>query len=167
MDSTPTSNGRDPAEVVVEQARAKYEHMHECFWDVNSIQNIVRQMLDERDDLRDQNPKASEVVAHFAQLLIKSETPAPGNALKIREALQWVDRFFSYDGSGTSTDAATLAIEASTKTRAALDAPPRNCDLYKDCNSAWKAYNALDKRERLPGFDHWLFEEAKQEGGAR
>ena len=112
MDSTPLSDGRDPAEVVVEQARAKYEHMHECFWDVNSIQNIVRQMLDERDDLRDQNPKASEVVAHFAQLLIKSETPAPGNALKIREALQWVDRFFSYDGSGTSTDAATLAIEA-------------------------------------------------------
>ena len=157
----------DKIKAAVEQARAKYEHMHECFWDVNSIQNIVRQMLDERDDLRDQNPKASEVVAHFARLLIKAETPAPGNALKIREALQWVDRFFSYDGSGTSTDAATLAIEASTKTRDALDAPPRNCDLYKDCNAAWKAYNALDKRERLPGFDYWLFEEAKQEGGAR
>ena len=150
----------DRIEAAAEQARAKYEHMHECFWCVDSIQNIVRQMLDERDDLRDQNPKASEVVAHFARLLIKAETPAPGNALKIREALQWVDRFFSYDGSGTSTDAATLAIEASTKTRDALAAPPRNCDLYKDCNAAWKAYNAIADRERLPGFDFWLFEEA-------
>lgn len=51
--------------------------------------------------------------------------------------------------------------------RKALAGKPRNCDLYKDCNAAWKAYNALDKRERLPGFDHWLFEDAKQEGGAK
>ena len=51
--------------------------------------------------------------------------------------------------------------------RKALAGRPRNCDLYKDCNAAWKAYNAIADRERLPGFDYWLFEEAKQEGGAK
>jgi hypothetical protein len=47
-----------------------------------------------------------------------------------------------------------------------FDAPVRNCDRFADCNSAWKAYNAIAGRERLPGFDFWLFEKVK-EGGAR
>ena len=38
---------------------------------------------------------------------------------------------------------------------------PRNCDLYQTCNEAWKAYNAIQDRHRLPGFDLWLFERAQ------
>ena len=66
------------------------------------------------------------------------------------------------------TEAENAEIEAAfDDAKSALVAPHRNCDLYPDCNAAWKAYNAIADRERLPGFDFWLFEEAKQEGSAR
>ena len=77
-------------EAAAKRERAKYERLHECFWNVDSIQNIVRQMLDEREDLRDQNPKASESIGYFAQLLTKAATHAPGNAAAIRDALKAV-----------------------------------------------------------------------------
>ena len=70
----------DRIDAAAERERAKYERLHECFWNGGAIQNIVRQMLDECDDLRDKNPKASESIGHFAQLLTKAATPAPGNA---------------------------------------------------------------------------------------
>ena len=153
----------DEVEAAVARERAKYEHLHECFWNVDAIQNIIRQLLDERDDLRDRNPKASESAAHFARLLTNAATPAPGIALKIREALEWVDRFFSYDGSGTSTDAATLAIEASTKTREALAAPARNCDRFKTLDEAREAFQDLRGHKILADVELW---DSMDEAGA-
>jgi len=82
------------------------------------------------------------------------------NAYAMREALKRVEDELAMMNPRGWGD--TLAY-----VRKALAGRPRNCDLYKDCNAAWKAYNAIGDRERLPGFDHWLFEDAKQEGGAK
>jgi hypothetical protein len=94
-----------------------------------------------------------------------------GNVLALRSALaKFLDlsrRGLAFFTSYRYTEAENAEIEAAfDEAKTALAAPPRNCDLYPDCNSAWKAYNAIADRERLPGFDYWLFEEAKQEGGA-
>ena len=101
------------------------------------------------------------------------------DAYAMRKTLENVERVACFCAEtprhtpGYPTDAARVEnlylriSELGKIARKALAGRPRNCDLYKDCDSAWKAYNALDKRERLPGFDYWLFEEAKQEGGAR
>lgn len=114
---------------------------------------------------------------------------SPGNAAALREALLSVARSMEIESRISCTEKGRIGKFGNTlselckgcrarncecwqmtlkrEVESALSAPPRNCDLYKDCNAAWKAYNALDKRERLPGFDFWLFEEAKQEGGER
>ena len=97
----------------------------------------------------------------------------PSNAAAMREALENARSKFIHikkcadEGEVSRKKLAILCDFVSREITAALAAPPRNCDLYKDCNAAWKAYNAIGDRERLPGFDHWLFEEAKQEGGAK
>lgn len=103
------------------------------------------------------------------------EVRVTGDVLALREALKEstallaVLRGDEYEENITrqidrNTDVLSAPLKPSDDTGACR---PRNCDLYKDCNAAWKAYNALDKRERLPGFDYWLFEDAKQEGGAK
>lgn len=95
-----------------------------------------------------------------------------GDVYALRSALaKFLDfsrRGLAFFTSYRYTEAENAEIEAAfDEAKSALVAPPRNCDLYKDCNAAWKAYNAIADRERLPGFDYWLFEEAKQEGAAK
>jgi hypothetical protein len=80
-----------------------------------------------------------------------------GDAAALREALKESTALLAVVRGDEYEENITRQISRNTDV---LSAPPRNCDLYPDCNAAWKAYNALDKRERLPGFDHWLFEEA-------
>lgn len=124
----------DEVEAAVGRMRREYERLHECFWNIDSIQSIVRQMLDERDDLRDKNPQASEVAAHFAQLLTKAATPAPGNVAALREALKKIDA--DTDLLDVSEDVAPklhpshsfVAIQIRKTVRAALAAPARNAD---------------------------------------
>ena len=94
--------------------------------------------------------------------------PAPGNAAAQRESLvnideetNVIDRSDLWEEREELLDDALYDIRM--KARAALAAPARNCDRFADCNSAWKAYNAIANRERLPGFDFWLF---APEGGA-
>lgn len=94
----------------------------------------------------------------------KREQDKPGNAAALREALvAFVDSIqWLCDGDERGIfkrQFAPLLSEAS----AALADPARNCDRFADCNSAWKAYNAIVDRERLSGFDFWLFSPA--EGG--
>ena len=130
----------DLIEAAVARERAKYERLHECFWNVDSIQSIVRQMLDERDDLRDKNPQASEVAAHFAQLLTKAATPAPGNTLKMRAALERCNELFRCDDDNKSR-LCHLARKADEATQAAFSAPARNCDRpFRSTNEAIGAY---------------------------
>ena len=66
--------------------------------------------------------------------------------------------------------------EALHKAKAALAAPPRNCDKYTSLDEARNAYMAInempegnrdeDMRQWLCDFHHWLFALAK-EGGAK
>lgn len=100
------------------------------------------------------------------------EVRLTGDVYALRSALaKFLDlsrRGLAFFTSYRYTEAENTEIEAAfDEAKSALAGRPRNCDLYPDCNSAWKAYNAIADRERLPGFDYWLFEEAKQEGGAR
>ena len=100
------------------------------------------------------------------------EVRLTGDVYALRSALaKFLDlsrRGLAFFTSYRYTEAENTEIEAAfDEAKSALYAPPRNCDLYPDCNSAWKAYTALDKRDHLPGFDYWLFEEAKQEGAAK
>lgn len=125
----------DKVEAAEERERRKYERLHECFWSDGAIQNIVRQLLDERNDLRNQNPKASEVAAHFAQLLTKATTPAPGNAAALREALEYI-AWKSRNAINSKTTGAERAnvlaaylMDFRDTARAALAAPARNCDV--------------------------------------
>jgi hypothetical protein len=93
---------------------------------------------------------------------------APGNVAALREALRQISlALWGQIDPGCNNDCCAPKRELARLADAALAAPARNCDLYPDCNAAWKAYNAIEDRERLPGFDFWLFEEAKQEGAAR
>ena len=86
-------------------------------------------------------------------------TGIPGNAAAMREALKEQSRYWWSHIRNYSEN------EMLKRTDAALAAPARNCDRFSDCNSAWKAYNAIADRERLPGFDFWLF--ATAEGCAK
>jgi hypothetical protein len=136
----------DLIEAAVARERAKYERLHECFWNVDSIQSIVRQMLDERDDLRDKNPQASEVAAHFAQLLTKAATPAPGNTLKMREALNQLRDWALLDINENVPHMEEVNfrnfLHGVVKiSNAALAAPARNCDRpFRSTNEAIGAY---------------------------
>lgn len=130
----------DRIEAAAELDRRKYERLHECFWSDGAIQNIVRQLLDARDDLRDRNPKASEVAAHFAQLLKEAATRAPGNAAAMREALERCNELFRCDDDNKSR-LCNLARKADEATRTALAAPARNCDRFKTAVEAMEEWN--------------------------
>lgn len=85
------------------------------------------------------------------------EVRVTGDAAALREALKESTALLAVVRGDEYEENITRQIIRNTD---ALSAPPRNCDLYPDCNTAWKAYNAIADRERLPGFDFWLFEEA-------
>ena len=55
--------------------------------------------------------------------------------------------------------------QAMLDAKAALSAPPRNCDRFATLPDALAAWRDIDPREAGP-FDLWLFDTAK-EGGAR
>ena len=124
-------------EAAVAKERREYERLHECFWQEGTIQNIVRQMLDERDDLRDQNPKASESIGYFAQLLTKAAQSAPGNAAEMREALVEIldrtnrEKARDYDAALTG---GILEIHdiANTALNSAPPEPPSNAAAMRD-----------------------------------
>ena len=87
----------------------------------------------------------------------RERVSAPVNAAAMREALEESTALLAVVRGDEYEENITRQISRNTDV---LSAPPRNCDLYPDCNTAWKAYNAIADRERLPGFDFWLFEEA-------
>ena len=95
---------------------------------------------------------------------VAQETPKLeqcGNAAALRAALRESTAILTVVHGEEYSGEIGMQIDKNTE---ALAAPARNCDRFADCNSAWKAYNAIENRERLPGFDFWLFAPAK--GGA-
>jgi len=96
-----------------------------------------------------------------------------GNCAKLREALVetlgYIESFHKYIIPGKRKKLTALFAVADTirgKVRAALAAPPRNCDRFATLPDALAAWRDVDPREAGP-FDLWLFAPAtEQEGGA-
>lgn len=90
-----------------------------------------------------------------------------GDCAKMREALKTVKRYL--DGYTVNV------LEMRSQVDAALSAPPRNCDRFKDALDAWDAYDAWVDSYRAQGktepFNEfgWLFAlaETEKEGGAK
>ena len=221
----------DRYEAARERERRQYERLHECFWEKGTIQNVVRQMRDDADDLRRAFPKASEVLDYFSAALSKSaenvnsakvadtsvnkfdaaafdeavsrpsgwdavadpvaeirrmrgDAP-PCNAAATREALAnlipvavhgystraWLLTTSHEDENSINlkqlrriTEDAAKALE---NARAALSAPPRNCDRFADEDDAFAAWHdSLNDGDivSVRNAFRWLF--APAEGGA-
>ena len=73
-----------------ERERRAYEKLHDCFWEKNAIQGIVRQMLDSRDDLRRVDPREADDLEYYAHELMGAAQSVSGNAAVMREALEKV-----------------------------------------------------------------------------
>ena len=103
-----------------------------------------------------------------------------GDAAKLREALEFCVKgmcgFCRMDAEarGMTTECVN-GCEALRKAKAALDAPPRNCDKYANHNDAMKAFDAFVREQGKLGFINpyteackWLFATAtEKEGGAK
>ena len=78
------------------------------------------------------------------------------NVKAMREALkQILDRVNSLD-----EDCGVDPVEIRDIARAALSAPPRNCDRFSNANEALEAFEK-EKGETMIEFIRWLFAEAK------
>lgn len=80
-----------------------------------------------------------------------------GNAAAMREALEFVAHM--YDSPYTTYD----VLVAVRKARAALSAPPRNCDRYSH-NEALQIWAAEKENGENGCFDEWLFATAEKKG---
>lgn len=166
-----TDNSNETVEKIVAEMRHCADRCRQDGWgrigeELGGLADRIEAAAElERDEAR-QLAAIAESDASFARCA-RCDRPergsAPGNAAAMRDALERIRRVCANQDNADSQ----VREWAEDFADAALAAPPRNCDRYPSCNAAWKAYNAIDieKRERLPGFDPWLFEDAKPEGG--
>ena len=111
----------------------------------------------------------------------KPETVA-GNVAALREALEWC--VFDYETGGIDETSEkwlaehfgeTSALVCWRKAKAALAAPPRNCDMFntgdpaKDANDAYAAWQTYCDNTSMPpscrvesAFKNWLFAPAAE-----
>lgn len=129
--------------IAEDRKRLKYERLHECFWDKRAVQCVVRQMLDEREDLSSIDPVSANRMEYYANLLIgaASDGKSFGNAAAMREALvAWLNAFDKFvqkprNGKWTQHPCGTLvltplcAAKLVDMANAALAESPRNCDV--------------------------------------
>ncbi len=95
----------------------------------------------------------------------RQETGCHGNAAAMREAVDYLcDRLAELDATFDPSEVDCL--------RAALSAPPRNCDRHTGWLTAIKEFNDTEGRRKPWGDDvydtrflDWLFAPAKKEGG--
>ena len=94
-----------------------------------------------------------------------------GNYAAMREALKaTLDLFWDIHNANRSPQS-NQAYAVIRKIKAALAAPPRNCDRFKDASDAWDAYDAFvdsyraqSKTEPLNEFG-WLYAKATEKEG--
>lgn len=151
-----------------ERERRKYEKLHDCFWAKNAIQNIIRQMLDARDDLRRVDPRESGDLEYFAHELMKAakkRDAPPGNAAALRSALEDTQDLLKHFTRNGGMLAGAFALHMRDND-AALTAQPRNCDRSKDDAEAafakefGRAWNTAEDELAT-----WLF--SKRKDGAQ
>lgn len=127
-----------------DRKRSKYERLHECFWDKRAVQCVIRQMLDERDDLSSIDPVSANRMEYFANQLIGAarDGKSVGNTAAIREALEYLCSISDLDLrelevlgkrlEDTSTYGGGLVLKLVHGVRngqKTLAKPPRNCDV--------------------------------------
>lgn len=81
-----------------------------------------------------------------------------GNAAKMREALMKI-QLVCWKAGGTMRYSVACGI-IKAKSRAALSAPPRNCDKYSH-DEALRIWSSLPESKENGCFDVWLYAEAK------
>ncbi len=98
------------------------------------------------------------------------------NAAKLREALERISkqeelfhRHLNNEQYARAGDAIEFLSEASEAAKAALAAPPRNCDRFATLEDARNAFFADyvpdETRSSATAFAEWLMDTAAQEGG--
>jgi phosphoenolpyruvate carboxylase len=108
---------------------------------------------------------AAESASEVYEPHIQSEPV--GNAAKMREALELMNDLYDKEAICTSyantPEEMEQIDELYRKTKAALSAPVRNCDLYATEDDAWDAFSS--KRQGADSsteeYEKWLFAEAK------
>lgn len=117
----------------LEQERRSYEKLHDCFWDRNAIQNIVRQMLGARDDLRRVSPSEADNLQYYAHELMRVARNTTGNNAAMREALivvyDWILKAGYVHGYPDTEQKRRQLYDMMTKALSAPAAPDRNCDV--------------------------------------
>lgn len=159
-----------------DRKRSKYERLHECFWDKRAVQCVVRQMLDERDDLSCIDPVSANRMEYFANQLIgaaSDDGKSFGNAAAMREALEHIA---AIPMPPPNELAQSIAVEMREVAIAALAKPPRNCDIYTTEDAVDTATVTVRDCSACPRIDmeapcvfcmvRWLLAPAKK-GGAK
>jgi hypothetical protein len=170
-----------------ERERRAYEKLHDCFWEGDAIQNIIRQMLNARNDLRRINPQEADDLSFYAHELMKAakKQPAPqGRNAALRKALEACLNYLMRVDHPMNDYMRTRFESAIQNAATALKAPPRNCDRCEFWEELWHVFSSnlcpdvTDENQRAWLFIRWLFDKAEdgapmnrhvggQEGGAR
>lgn len=121
--------------------RLKYERLHECFWDKRAVQCVIRQMLDERDDLSSIDSVSANRMDYFANLLIGAANDGKSfsNGAKLREALLVAKQVLNEAHCDETALPTGRIVEALTRIEDALSAPARPCDT-KNWRDAWEKW---------------------------
>lgn len=106
--------------------------------------------------------------AHKRKKATAEKSSAAGDAAKLREALKaTLDLFWDIHNANRSPQS-NQAYAVIRQIKAALAAPPRNCDVYNNesCRMAYHLHG--DGLMTMQAFADWLFAPAtKKEGGAK
>lgn len=166
---------REKSAIAEDRKRSKYERLHECFWDKRAVQCVIRQMLDECEDLSGIDPVSANRMEYYANLLIgaTSDGRSFGNAVGIREALELSYRIIhcAMVTGLINRDDANKAMDAY---HAAHSAPARNCDRfggnYVMLHTAWSDWTGSPSGHLPDGtakmtFAAWLLAPAAERKG--
>ena len=124
---------------------------------IKDIAAEMRNLVAIRDWHNHTNQSNRERILDFADRIEQAVTNC--NQLKAREALKKAEKTLSeFMGS----------CDCLADVRAALDSPPRNCDLYKTEAEAYRGweryYNSMEKhKDGYLDYEDWHFAEAKGE----
>lgn len=109
--------------------------------------------------------------AHRRETATAEKSSAVGDCAKMREALEATLKLFWDMHNANRSPQSNQAYAVIRQIKAALAAPPRNCDRFQSASDAWDAYDAFvdsyraqSKTEPLNEFG-WLYAKATEKEG--
>lgn len=124
------------------------------------------------DMIHEEQKAALEIISEALRCDLATNKPRPsGNAAIMREALKDALTLAEVSARDAASFSGTIYkngfAACAEKYRKALEAPARNCDLYKTKDEAWAAFEMQSKGMWAADWDAafaaWLLEEAKTE----